>query len=302
MMINKPLTKKVAQKSTHKNVRANSKGYRAQYVQMLKLSFRFCEAHEHVLKRLGAQFFHKLADHKQERMFQMSAVLEIAKKPGNGISQKVRHLLKSPWTIWEHFCRGWLIDPYTWGGSIKTLSAKHIYPEPYLDWDHGVIRLYINRFVTLQDIQKLWPDIEKKQRYILTRPQELKNFRRNMEWYKKIKVEGKSYRELFRWVQTRRKKDLEEIVFHNFRKKTSWNIDVYDDREMLDMIVKNRSKKDILKNFHKYFQLYCKGNYSSFQALAKRSVRRFEERIHLLNPADFTFAVEGITHSMAKFS
>ena len=127
-MINKPLQKKSAQKSTHKNVRANSKGYRAQYARMLRLSFRFCEAHERVLKRLGPQFFHNLTDHKQERMFQMSAVLDIAKKPGNGISQKVRRLLKSPWTIWEHFCRSWLIDPYTWGGSIKTLSAKHIFP------------------------------------------------------------------------------------------------------------------------------------------------------------------------------
>ena len=201
---------------------------KGQHAELMKRSERF-------LKELQGQIeIRKLFDR-----FNNDVIFCSYLKPGVSVGQGA--------FLWNIFCHKWKIK-IGWNGDLRNLESE-IRDTPIIYFDHAAagvpekledgpdsldpalvfepvllkqfIHLKIEEWTTLEDIKKIWPEIEKFQRKIFSHKSEKKaaSFGRDLAWYDLKMIHHLSFGQIAKLWVAQCPGDIDSIVIKSFNKK-----------------------------------------------------------------------------------
>lgn len=221
-----------------------------QVEELLIRNKRFSKELEEVSFRLGEDFFREIERLNEEHSKKGIPISFDSSKFANYYDQ------------WEAFCNRWNILS-NWNGKISTLGM-------YLGEKYGLyaneekgrkrINIEISPFTTRQDVDAIWPLVEKVQKeYYGFKAGEKPNFGRDLCWYdlnKKFNLTPRQIAKL--WIENC-PEDIDLLVIRRIKNKEKETLKEEDDFDLLKEIKSDPCLKELKEDFEKERKFYTTG-------------------------------------------
>lgn len=193
--------------------------------------------------------------------------------------------------LWEKFCGKWHIDP-RWDAELKTLAK---YQGPLIDiviedfiHDPLPISIKIGPWTSKEDLDNIWPKIQKIQKSKFYKEDASSVFARDICWYdlkRKFKLGDRQIAKL--WFE-HYPEDIDYLVIKRIKRKNK-ELKEENESELLAEIMSDSSLADLKEKFEIEREWYVFGKMGEakftppFLTLIKNSIKKVERRISLLD-------------------
>jgi hypothetical protein len=203
--------------------------------------------------------------------------------------------LKAYFLIWRRFCKRWHIKE-GWDGGLSKIKRYQEPPTKILLKDQFEpippalpIVICVGPWTSRDDIKKIWPKIEKIQKTKFYKEGRSSVFSRDLCWYDLNKDFKLKPREITDLWNEKYPKDIDKLAMKEIKRQ---NIELAeeDELELLEEITNDPSMAEQKKQFEEYREWYITGQTERgrfnppFTDVIKKAIKRFKERIHVLDP------------------
>jgi len=202
---------------------------------------------------------------------------------------------------WFEFCDRWCIGE-GWECNLSNLWKFIREPvEIHLDQDprkgRDSISITITKWATLEDIRKKWKDVERLQKYYLSKIEGKGNFERDLRWYD-VEKKGFSIKKIAEIEKRFHMRDIDILITRRIKdtiKKEDLQGKVLDDHQLHEEIVNGFLSDKYKADFTEAKQHYLTGKQegrkgklistgiSPLQDVIKKAIKRMSEQIAQLN-------------------